>query len=210
MFLELNILDQTKSEIAMFEECFSAIKFGAKTIFTSSYYASKIQSIVPKEIKIACPIDYPNGLGDTSLRQHECISAIHHGANYIDIVINPILLINKQRNKLKEDIKANLSICKDNNVEFRAIMDYRMYPERLIYITCELLSNLGIQTIIPSTGQFAEDYIDNLIICEIIQNKFPSIKTIFNGYFLNQDQYDKIKKSKISTVRLKSFNGLIK
>lgn len=208
MKYELNILDSTKSEKTLLEECFAAIEFGVTKIFTSSYYCGKLKSFLPKNIFLSCPVNFPYGMSESLLCQHECISAINHGASTIDLIINPIFLINKQRDKLRKDIRSIIDICNRKDVQLNAMLDYRTYSDRILYVLCDFLDRLGISTIIPSTGQFVDDYIDNIIVCEMIKSKFQ-IDTIYNGTFLTTEQFLKIKKTNIKTLRLRSFYNLV-
>jgi deoxyribose-phosphate aldolase len=206
LYKEINLYDSTLSETEIVERAFKAIKQGITTIFVAPYYLGKLNAILPKSIKLACPVDYPHGLGDTYMRQHGCISAINRGASFVDLVVNPVYFINREKQKLVDDLQAHKKICEEKKVELRILLDYRMYVDGLIYTTANLLANIGIKYVIPSTGQFVEDYSDNLIICQLLMNKNPSIQTIFNGVFCSPEQLEKLEMAKIYGVRLKSYN----
>lgn len=205
MYKEINLYDVQKSEKEIVNECFKAVDNGVDSVFISSYYAGKIRAFLPDFIHIAVPIDYPNGLANTGVRQHECLTAINRGAKFIDLVINPIYLINNEKEKFKDDIRNCKEICKLKNVELRTILDYRMFTDSLIFITCNILQDLNIKFVSPSSGQFAEDYLDNIITCELIQNKNPRLNTIFNAPFCSKDEYEKLIKSNVYGIRLKKF-----
>jgi deoxyribose-phosphate aldolase len=205
LYKEINLYDLTKSEKSIIEEAFKAIDQGIDCIFTSSLYAGKLRALLPDFINIACPIDYPNGLGNTSVRQHECVTAINRGVKHIDLVVNPIYITNNEKNKLTDDIRACKAICTSKNVDLRAILDYRMYPDGLVFTMCNLLQNLDIKFVSPSSGQFIEDYLDNIIMCELIQNKNTRLQTIFSAPFCSAEELDKLHKSNIYGIRLKRF-----
>lgn len=205
MYKEINLYDNTKSEKTILAEAFLAIENNIDTIFTSSYYSGKLRKTIPDFIKIAVPIDYPNGLGHTGVRQHEVLTAINRGASIVDIVINPLHIINGQKSKLEDDIIAIKEICKLRKTELRTIMDYRMFTDGALFSICSTIQSLGIKYISPSTGQFVDDYIDNIIICELIQSRNPRLNAIFNASFCSKEQMEKILQSNIDTVRLKKF-----
>lgn len=205
---ELNLFDFSKSEKEIILAAFDAIDQGIRTIFVPTYYASKLKSLVGKSVNIACPVDYPAGLSETSIRQHACISAINHGADFIDLVVNPLYLLNGEKQALIEDLIVIKGICSLKNKELRVILDYRMFSDSLIFSVANIVQNVGIKHIIPSSGLFVEDYLDNIIMCQLIANKNPSIKTVFNSVRCTQEQYDKIKESRIHCLRLKSFSSL--
>jgi deoxyribose-phosphate aldolase len=195
MQLELNLLDQTKSEKDIITKFFTGTGNGINTVFVAPYYAGKLKALLGT-VKIACPVDFPDGLGDAVLR---------HGANYIDLLINPIHLVNGRKEELTQDIKAIKNICDDKDVELRAVVDYRMYTDGLVLSLCSILRQLGVVYIIPSSGQFVDDVTDNIIFCQLISNKNPGVKTILNTSFCTKEQFDKIPKD-IYGLRLKSYN----
>lgn len=175
-------------------------------LFVPLYYLGKLKEILPSRIKLACPVDYPFGLGDTTMRQHACITTGNRGANFIDLVVNPIYFYNSEKHKLVEDIQANKKICSERGVDLRIVLDYRMFNDGLIYTAVNTLANLGIRHIIPSTGQFAEDPLDNLIMCQMLSNKNPSVKTIYNNISCTKTHYESIEKAGIYGIRLKNFD----
>ncbi len=205
MFNEANLYDPTLSEKDITELAFKFIRMEMDCLFVPPYYLGKLRAILPKSIKLSCPIDYPAGLGDTYMRQHGCISAINRGADFVDLVVNPIYFYNCEKQKLVEDIQANKKICQEKGAELRIVLDYRMYYDGLIYTVANILSNLGIVYIIPATGQFVEDHTDNLIMCQMLMNKNPKIKTIYNNISCTKLQHADIEKAKIYGVRLKSY-----
>lgn len=206
MFNEANLYDATISEKEIIERAFKSIRMDMDCLFVPLYYLGKLKEILPSRIKLACPVDYPFGLGDTQMRQHACITTANRGADFIDLVVNPIYFFNSEKHKLVEDIQANRKICQERDVGLRVVMDYRMFNDGLIYTAVSVLANLGIRYIIPSTGQFAEDHTDNLIMCQILSNKNPCIKTIYNNISCSNKQYQDIEKADIYGIRLKSFD----
>lgn len=205
MYNEVNLYDATLSESELIKRAFSAINMGIHNLFVSPYYLGKLRDILPNHIKLSCPVDYPDGLGDTGMRQHGCLSATNRGADFVDLVVNPIYFLNFEKQRLVDDIKANKQICYERGASLRIVLDYRMFQDGLVFSLASTMANIGIEYIIPATGQFVDDYLDNLIICQSIMNKNPSIKTIFNSPFCKPDIYQKIEKAKIYGVRLKSF-----
>jgi len=203
---EANLYDPTLSEKEIIERAFKFIRMDIDCLFVPPYYLGKLKDILPPRIKLACPVDYPFGLGDTQLRQHGCITTANRGANFIDLVVNPIYFYNSEKHKLVEDIQANKKICLERGSDLRIVMDYRMFPDGLIYKAVSALANLGIKYVIPSTGQFAEDALDNIIMCQMIANKNPSIKTIYSNISCTKTHYESIEKAGIYGIRLKNFD----
>lgn len=205
MYHELDTYSKNSSENEVLQSVFKAIEYNFDGINVSPNYIAKIHSIVPKGMIVSCPIDYPYGLSDSSARQQQTISVLRKGANCIDLVLNPIYLINDQRHKVIDDLKAHIKICDQNNAMLRLMLEYRHFDDNnLYYNTVRLCKILKIKHIFPSTGHFADDYYDNLIVCKLINSQYSSAKLISNGNIWTENQYNTIKISGIYGVRLKS------
>lgn len=159
---------------------------------------------MPSSMILSCPVDYPYGLSNTKVRQHQTLSMIKHGARAIDLILNPVYILNNKRSCLINDIKANRLICNENNVIFRVMLEYRHFDEEVYAEMVKICKILRLPYIFPSTGHFADDYVDNLIICKMIQSEYPDAKIITNGNIWEKEHYDIIEKSNIYGVRLRS------
>lgn len=202
MLKEANLYDPTLTESEILDKAFKILNSGITSLFVAPYYLGKLRAILPKHISLSCPVDYPFGLGDTQMRQHGCIAAINRGANCIDLSVNPVYLLNKDKDKLIDDIQTNKKIC-HNRANLRIALDYRMFQDGLLYSVVSALTSLGIEYIIPSSGQFVDDFSDNLIMCQLLMNKHPGLKVICNNTFCTEEQLNTLIKSKIFGVRLK-------
>ena len=159
---------------------------------------------MPSNLTISSGVDYPYGLSDTKIRQHHTISLIRRGATAIDLVVNPVHLINNNRHLLMDDIQANRAICIDNNIIFRVMLEYRHFSQDIYYEMVKICKLLKLPYIFPSTGHFPDDYIDNLIVCKLIQNEYTEAKLITNGNIWQKKHYDIIKESNIYGLRMQS------
>jgi deoxyribose-phosphate aldolase len=124
-----------------------------------------------KDQKFSAAIDFPYGLSSTQIRIHEIILAIRQGASFIDLVINNSYIKEENWRKIREDLKACLSLCKEKNIELRALIEYRLFPLKTVLMMCDLFSMNGVHHVVNSTGFIADDISDNAIISHQMQEK---------------------------------------
>lgn len=102
------------------------------------------------------------------------------GVSTIDIVTPNKILVNRKYDKLREDIRSNLAICKENSISLRYILEYRTFSHEVLAKVCQILKTFEINTILPSSGIFLDDINDNLIVCNFLNSK-SKIGVICNG-----------------------------
>lgn len=169
---------------------------------------AKFASLVPENITLSCPIDYPYGLSDTKVRQHQTLSVIRRGATCVDLIVNPVYLINDKRQYLVDDIEANRTICYENNVQFRLVLEYRHFDKDTYYRLVNICKLMKLLYFLPSTGHFVDDYNDNLITCKLIKTQHPKAKIITNGNIWTPEQLEIVEKSGLYGVRLRDNYAL--
>lgn len=203
LYKEITIYGKNFTEKDVIDCIFKVTEYNLNGINISLNYLPIVTSLVKKEIIISCPIDYPDGLSDSKHRQHQTISAIRKGANCIDLVINPIYLLNDKKILLAEDIQTHQKICADKNVLFRVMLEYRHFDKNIYYDIVKLCKILKVKYLFPATGNFVDDYTDNLIMCKMINTQYIGAKVISNGNIWKKEQYDLVKNSGIYGLRLR-------
>jgi len=204
---EINLYAKDKSEKEILQDAFQAIEADVDGISTNIVHLPAIKDIIPQSKTLSCPIDYPNGLNDTSMRQHSVITAIRKGANTIDLVVNSVFVVDKKEAKLVEDVGAIVQICKKSAATLRVMLDYRLFEPKVFMRTAKLLVDCGVDYFYPSTGHFLDNYIDNLLAAQEIQKKHK-VMVIANGNIWHETQYDNIHDSGIFGIRFKSPHNL--
>ena len=204
MYIELACLDKVMDKEQTREFVFSAADLYLNGVCILPGYLTENKPYVPNMV-LASPVDYPAGTSDIKVRAHATLAAIRHGANCIDLVMNHTLVINKQIDKLLQDIEGCLSICRTHDVQLRVMMEYRIYEQAsLFYETIELLDKLGVEYVFPATGFRVDNFHDNIIAARSIMQK-SKLKVITNGNILTKEQYEIAKKADIYGVRLSSI-----
>tara|TARA_Y100000004_G_scaffold29937_1_gene31069 strand:- start:915 stop:1547 length:633 start_codon:yes stop_codon:yes gene_type:complete len=170
MLTELACYNQDSTYSEILETVFVASEKNLDSVAIPSGFMGRVSEFL-KDQKFSAAIDFPYGLSSTQVRVHEIIMAIRQGASFIDLVIHNGYIKEKNWRKIKEDLKACMSICDQNNVNIRAIIEYRLFPVETVLLMCDLLNTIGIHNIVNSTGFVVDDINDNAIISHQMQDK---------------------------------------
>lgn len=207
MEIELSIHDIDNKDIDIKQKILSAVKYQPDAISVYSSYIKYAQRIIKDSCLVSSVIDYPLGILDFEIRHLAIKQAINAGAHKIDIVMPSILVNNKKYDKIKKDIADNLKLCKDNNVELRYILEYRIFNHYTLTKICKILKEEGIETIYTSTGHMIDNLTDNTIACMYLAKK-TKINTIVNGDIWRTDQIKTILDHSPYGIRFKNLHSL--
>lgn len=209
MIIEYSFYDTAANETETKEVLNQAIKFKIDNISVLPFNL-KIGKVLTqnKSITLSSPIDYPLGTSDLKSRLSSSSFAIKNGATTIDVVCPVHYLCNRKYDKFREDIKAHQELCLQYNANLRYILEYRVCSYDLLYKTAQILLELGVSVIYPSTGYLLDDINDNILASALINKKIPNIKIISNGNFWNDNHAQLVIKADLYGIRLNSINGL--
>jgi deoxyribose-phosphate aldolase len=207
MNIEYACYDVAANETEITNTITGAIKFKPSVISVFPQYI-KTAKILSTTTRISSPVDFPLGILDTKARLIATESVIKQGADIIELVCPAYFLCNRKYDKFREDIRQTLALCISNKVELRYILEYRQYSYELLYKIAQILLDLGINIIYPSTGYLLDDINDNLLASALINKKVPDINIISNGNLWNDAQVKVVKNSQIYGFRVNSINGL--
>ena len=202
MLTELACYNQDSTYDDILEAIFIAADKDVSSVAIPSGFMSRVNDFL-KDQKFSAAIDFPYGLSGTQVRLHEIILAIRQGASFIDLVINNSYVKEENWRKIRKDLKACLSVCESNDVELRAIIEYRLFPVKTVLLMCELLSINGVFNVINSTGFIADDISDNAIISHQMQEKTGVLVTSCVRAF-TESQIKTFEDMDIYTLRLMS------
>ena len=170
MLTELACYNQDSTYNDILKTIFVASEKNVSSVAIPSGFMSRVGDFL-KDQKFSAAIDFPYGLSSTQVRLHEVILAIKQGASFIDLVINNSYVKEKNWRKIRKDLKACLSVCNQNNIELRAIIEYRLFSVDTVLLMCELFTANGVHHVINSTGFVVDDISDNAIISHQMQEK---------------------------------------
>jgi len=203
MYVELASLDKMSNEKQNRDIVFVASQLSLNGVSVLPNYLAETKQYVP-DMVLSTPIDYPDGTGESEVRTHAAISAIRHGANTIDLVMNCSLVVNKKIDKMISDVEAVMEVCRQRNATLRIMMEYRAYEDaEMLFEVIRLLNEMGVEYIFPATGFRLDNFNDNLIAAKIIMDR-SNMKVITNGNVVSKEQYEIIKKSGVFGVRFTS------
>lgn len=208
MHIEYSYHDSSSNEIETKEIISKVIKYPVNTISVLPTYLRSVKTIIPSNIELCCPIDYPLGIIDSKSRISILETVIKNGAKNVDIVCPSYILCNRKYDKFREEIKEVLTICSNNNIKLRYMLEYRIYSYELLYKIAQILLDHGVTTVLPSTGYLLDDINDNILACVLIHKKVANMNIICNGNVWNQKQVDTVQKADLYGLRVNSINAL--
>lgn len=214
IYTEYACLDYSINEIETAKNISAAIKHGITNISVFPYSLSTIKTldeIKDKELNISCPVDFPLGISDLKTRSFavsNICKTYHNFVKCIDLFIPTKIITNRKYDKFRDDIKTNLEVCNEFNIQLRYILEYRTYNHEVLAKVCQILMDYGINTVLPSSGTMIDDINDNLIACNFLTSK-SKIKTIATGNVYNEKHVNNIlNMAELYGIRLFNIHSL--
>jgi deoxyribose-phosphate aldolase len=171
MQIELACIDRTSKLDLILETIFLGSSERVSCVALPSGFFGLVSSDLKDHATFSSVVDFPYGISDTSVRLHEIILSVRRSVSIIDLVLNPHHIVNNDWKSTRKDIKACLAACKSNKVELRPVVEYRLFEQETIIETCRMLYDLGVLSIVTSTGSMVDDILDNAIISHQIASK---------------------------------------
>lgn len=202
MQLEYACYDIAINEDEVKKNIQSAVQYNPYCISIHPYSLSSVKGLIPEHIKLSCALDYPMGLTDLSTRNQIVQNiAKNNQVNIIDLNIPSKLIVNRKYDKFREDIKINSEICKQNNVELRYVLEYRVFSHEILAKLCQILKTFDIGHVFPASGFLLDDINDNIIAAKYLMAK-SGIKVICNGNVWTKQHIENVRKAGISGLRV--------
>jgi deoxyribose-phosphate aldolase len=177
---------------------------------TVPYYLVKIcHSLIPQDrINLSCFIDYPLGISDIKTRKFAIEQACKLEINNVDISMPQNLAANRRYDKIREDVKVATDICKENKVEVRYILEYRMFDHHCLKKICEIFENHGVKYVYPSSGYFIDNLADNILASIFLHQNSKDLNVISTGNLWNEKHFETLVKSGLFGFRTYSIHSL--
>jgi deoxyribose-phosphate aldolase len=208
MEIEYSYYDIASSDEEIKAQLTKAVLYPISSVSVLPHFLKCAKSVIAKPVKLSTPIDYPMGILDLKSRLSAVEYAVKNGADIIEVVAPSHAMCNRKYEKIRDDIKANLDFCLENNVELRYIVDYRIFSYDVLYKVAQIFISSGIGMIYPSTASSLDDIHDNIIASALINKKVPQIKIICTGNLWNANQAEIVKKADLYGIKVNSINGL--
>jgi deoxyribose-phosphate aldolase len=190
--IEYGYYDLASNEIETKDNIKKALEYKPQTVSILPFYTKVIKPLLSNTIKLSTVIDYPFGVSDSLSRIISAEQAIKDGSDEIELVMQSSLLCNRKYDKIRKELEALANICKENSVKAKCILEYKIFTPELLYKSCSLLSEFGIDTIYPSANFLMDNISDNIIAGMLILKKSPKTMVIFNGSAWTDPQIDMV------------------
>lgn len=204
MQIELACIDRTSKHDLILETIFLASDERVSCVVMPSSFLGMVSSDFKDHATFSSVIDFPYGISDTSVRLHEITLSIRRSASIIDLVLNPHHIENDDWRSIRKDIKACLTACKQSKVELRPVIEYRLFEQQTIIEICRMLFDLGVYSIVTSTGSMVDDIADNAIISHQITSK-SGLNVISCSNIFTPDQVSIFKYIGVQGIRVPSL-----
>lgn len=190
--IEYGHYDIASNESEIKEIITKALLFHPQTISTLPYYTKIAKSLIPKETRLSCIVDYPFGLSDSESRNKLLETAIKNGSEIVEIVAPSHLLCNRRYDKFRKELESYTKLCTESNVEIRYMLEYKLFTPELLYKTASILIDYNIPVMYPSVNYLLDNISDNILVSMLINQKNPKIKIIVNGSAWTDDHINTI------------------
>lgn len=190
--IEYGHYDIASNESEIKEIITKALLFHPQTISTLPYYTKIVKSLIPKETRLSCILDYPFGLSDSESRNKLLETAIKNGSEIVEIVAPSHLLCNRRYDKFRKELESYTKLCAESNVEIRYMLEYKLFTPELLYKTASILIDYNISVMYPSVNYLLDNISDNILVSMLINQKNPKIKIIVNGSAWTDDHINTI------------------
>ena len=194
-YIDYACYDYSINEIEVEQNVIKAIKLGVKNISVFPYSINTIKNIDEIKqgiVKVSVAADFPFGLSDIKTRNFLVSQLCKSSINGIDLLIPTKIISNRKYDKFREDVKTNIEICQENNIQLRYILEYRVFSHEVLAKVCQILLSFGIDCVFPSSGIMIDDISDNLIASNFLTTK-SKIKSICTGNCYNTKHAKMIK-----------------
>lgn len=206
-YVDYACYDYSINEIEVEQNVVSAIRLGINNISIFPYSINSIKNvplIKEKNTNIYVAADFPFGLSDLKTRNFLVSQLSKSNICGIDLFIPTKIISNRKYDKFREDVRSNLEICRENNIDLRYILEYRVYSHEVLAKVCQILLSFGINIVLPSSGLMIDDISDNLIACNFLSTK-SKIKSICTGNCYNA-RHAKVVKDNTDLYGIRFFN----
>lgn len=190
--IEYGHYDIASNESEIKEIITKALSFHPQTISTLPYYTKIVKSLISKETRLSCIVDYPFGLSDSESRNKLLETAIKNGSEIVEIVAPSHLLCNRRYDKFRKELETYTKLCTESNIEIRYMLEYKLFTPELLYKTASILIDYNITVMYPSVNYLLDNISDNILVSMLINQKNPKTKIIVNGSAWTDDHINTI------------------
>lgn len=208
MYIDFAITSTDIAEIEAKKLIQEIIDYPINSITVPIYLIKPLKPIANNTKLLSCLIDYPLGISDIKTRKCAIEQAHKAGATSIDIAMPQNLAANRKYDKIRDDIKSAQEYCKENNVEIKYTLEYRMFDHHCLKKICEIFEQYQISHVYPSTGFFLDNLADNILASIFLHQNSKDLNVICTGNIWTDKHFETILKSGLFGFRTTSIHSL--
>lgn len=210
MYIDFAIIKTDINETEARSLTSELLKYNVNSITAPYYLLKSFKGLISDNSKTAtsCLIDYPLGVSDSKTRRFAVDQAVRLGVDFIDISMPQNLAANRKYDKIREDVKTVKSLCEENKIEPRYILEYRVFDHYCLKKICEIFDDFGIKYVYPSSGYFIDNLADNILGCIFLHQNSKDINVICSGNTWTNKHFETITKSGLFGLRTYSIHTL--
>jgi deoxyribose-phosphate aldolase len=208
MYIDFAIIDTEINETSAKNLINEIVSYPVNSITVPYYLVKPIKNLVPDKIVVSCLIDYPLGISDPKTRKCAIEQAIKAGATALDLVMPQNLAANRKYDKIRDDVKVSVDLCKANNIEPRYILEYRVFDHHCLKKICEIFETHNVTHVYPSTGYFLDNLADNILASIFLYQNSKDLKVVCTGNTWTEKHFETMVKSGLFGYRTTSIHSL--
>jgi deoxyribose-phosphate aldolase len=132
--------------------CDEAVEYGFYSVCVntawSAYCARRLRG---KGVRVATVVGFPLGAMDSRSKSFETRSALEHGSDEIDMVMNVGAMKSGDLKTVEEDIRSVLRACRQNTV-LKVIIECALLSDEEKVLACQIAKRCGAHFVKTSTG----------------------------------------------------------
>lgn len=143
--------DATTRDIKLL--CNEAKEYSFYSVCVNSCHVSEAHEYLRgSNVKITSVVGFPLGAMESSSKAYEADAACLNGADEIDMVMNIGAMKEGNYKYVSDDIAAVASVCYDNDVHLKVIIETCLLTDDEIIKACEISEKAGADFVKTSTG----------------------------------------------------------
>ena len=147
------LLTPTMQEMDLEKGIDLALAYDVASVCVMPYYVQRLsERLRGSDVKTSTTIGFPHGANLISIKCLEAKSAIDHGCQEIDVVVNISQVLSEKWGYVEEEIQQIIEVAHSANQKAKIIFENCYLQEKHISKLCEICSALKADWVKTSTG----------------------------------------------------------
>ena len=159
-YFDHTLLNPTASKDQIIKLCAEAVHYEFYSVCVNPIWVETCSKLLKsKDVKVCSVVGFPFGANNISSLTHETIAALNDGADEIDMVANPGLLLTRKKAEVSEYFRrietlTNLvhKYSQNNKKILKVIIESELLSDEDIRFVCNTCREIGVDFVKTSTG----------------------------------------------------------